>query len=54
MVSVSSLDVELAREQAHLDRSRAQLARMRTAAEALDASKASDAISGEVLERVLA
>ena len=46
--------LELAREQAFLDRARAQLGRMRAAAEALDASRASDAISGEVLSRVLA
>ena len=46
--------LELAREQAFLDGARAQLGRMRAAAEALDASRASDAISGEVLSRVLA
>ncbi|GAA6526655.1 AAA family ATPase [Intrasporangium sp. DVR] len=51
---MSRLDAELAREQAHLDRARAELARMRTAAESLDASRASDAVSGEVLSRVLA
>ncbi len=45
---------ELAREQACLDDAREQLARMRRVAESLDASKASDAISGEVLGRVLA
>ncbi|MFM6851807.1 MAG: HelD family protein [Terrabacter sp.] len=45
---------ELAREQAYLDDAREQLARMRRLAESLDASKASDAISGEVLGRVLA
>jgi DNA helicase IV len=45
---------ELAREQAYLDEAREQLARMRRLAESLDASKASDAISGEVLGRVLA
>jgi DNA helicase IV len=48
------LSGELAAEQAYLDRARAELSRMRTAAEALDASRASDAISGEVLSRVLA
>jgi DNA helicase IV len=45
---------DLEREQAYLDHARAELARMRTSAEALDASRASDAISGEVLSRVLA
>jgi DNA helicase IV len=45
---------ELDREQAFLDGARAELNRMREAAEALDASRASDAISGEVLSRVLA
>lgn len=53
-MSVPSLDADLAAEQAHLDRARAELARMRAAAEALDASKASDAVSGEVLGWVLA
>jgi DNA helicase IV len=45
---------ELEREQAYLDHARAELARMRESAEQLDASRASDAISGEVLSRVLA
>ncbi|WP_374968868.1 HelD family protein [Terrabacter sp. BE26] len=45
---------ELAREQAFLDDARAQLGRMRELAESLDSSKASDAISGEVLGWVLA
>ncbi|GAA2022461.1 AAA family ATPase [Terrabacter terrae] len=45
---------ELAREQAFLDEARAQLGRMRELAESLDASKASDAVSGEVLGWVLA
>ncbi|HET7802265.1 MAG TPA: AAA family ATPase [Humibacillus xanthopallidus] len=45
---------ELEREQAYLDHARAELARMRTSAEQLDASRASDAISAEVLSRVLA
>ena len=49
-----ALDDELALEQAYLDRARAELSRMRASAEALDASRASDAISGEVLSRVLA
>lgn len=52
--STDTLSDELAREQAFLDRARAELGRMREAAEALDASRASDAISGEVLSRVLA
>jgi DNA helicase IV len=47
-------DGDLEREQAYLDHARAELARMRTSAERLDASRASDAISGEVLSRVLA
>ena len=51
---MSSPDVELAAEQEHLDLARAELGRMREAAEALDASRASDAVSGEVLSRVLA
>src|SRR3954469_17886632 len=42
------LATELAREQAYLDDAREQLARMRRRAESLDASTASDAISGEV------
>ncbi|GAA2147507.1 DNA helicase IV [Humibacillus xanthopallidus] len=45
---------ELEREQDYLDHARAELARMRTSAEQLDASRASDAISAEVLSRVLA
>ncbi|GAA5015596.1 AAA family ATPase [Terrabacter aeriphilus] len=51
---MTALDSELAREQAYLDEARAQLARMRELAESLDASKASDAVSGEVLGWVLA
>ena len=51
---MGSLETELAREQAYLDEARQQLARMRAVAESLDASRASDAISGEVLARVLA
>jgi DNA helicase IV len=51
---LTSLDTELAREQAYLDDAREQLARMRRHAESLDASTASDAVSGEVLGRVLA
>ena len=49
-----AIDAELATEQAYLDDARAQLGRMRELAESLDASKASDAVSGEVLSRVLA
>lgn len=49
----TTLDSELISEQAYLNNARAELARMRTSAEALDASKASDAISGEVLSQVL-
>jgi DNA helicase IV len=44
----------LADEQRYLEFARGQLARMREAALSLDASRASDAISGEVLSRVLA
>ncbi|MCU1538920.1 MAG: ATPase [Humibacillus sp.] len=50
----ASASSALLAEQAHLDRARAELARMRTSAESLDAASASDAISGEVLSRVLA
>ncbi len=49
-----SAPAELVAEQAYLDHARAELTRMRESAQALDASKASDAISGEVLGRVLA
>ena len=45
---------ELEREQAYLDDARRQLTRMRELAESLDASRASDAVSGEVLGWVLA
>ncbi len=44
----------LAREQAHLDHARDQLRRMRDRADRLDASKATDAYSSELLGRVLA
>ena len=44
----------LAREQAHLDHARNQLRRMREAADRLDASKASDAYSSDLLGHVLA
>ena len=54
MPAPASPSGDLEREQAYLDRARAELARMRTSAEQLDASRASDAISGEVLSRVLA
>nr|WP_030201840.1 AAA family ATPase [Terrabacter tumescens] len=51
--TTDALTGELAKEQAYLDAARAQLTRMRELAESLDASKASDAISGEVLGWVL-
>src|SRR3954452_4068948 len=54
MPTGSSPSGDLEREQAYLDRARAELTRMRTSAERLDASRPSDAISGEVLSRVLA
>ncbi len=54
VVTTEPMHDELVREQAFLDRARAELNRMRETAEALDASRASDAISGEVLSRVLA
>jgi DNA helicase IV len=47
-------DVVLASEQAHLDRARDQLRRMREAADALDATRASDAFNAALLEGVLA
>jgi DNA helicase IV len=50
----TALAAELGREQAYLDDAREQLGRMRRLAESLDASKASDAVSGEVLGWVLA
>ncbi|AKU15824.1 HelD family protein [Luteipulveratus mongoliensis] len=52
--SAPSLDDDLTAEQTYLDNARAELARMRTSAESLDASKASDAISGEALSYTLA
>ncbi|MGL4174783.1 MAG: hypothetical protein ACRCSN_01800, partial [Dermatophilaceae bacterium] len=52
-VVTATTDV-LAREQAHLEHARDQLRRMREAADKLDASKASDAYSSELLGRVLA
>ncbi len=54
MSAPAELVAELVAEQAYLDHARAELTRMRESAQALDASKASDAISGEVLGRVLA
>lgn len=53
-VAMTTPAAELEQEQGFLDDARRQLARMRSVAESLDASKASDAISGEVLSRVLA
>ena len=47
------LAAELQAEQSHLDHARTQLRRMRETAQSLDASRASDAVSGEVLARVL-
>ena len=47
-------DDVLAREQAHLDRARDQLRRMREATDRLDAAKATDAWTSELLGRVLA
>jgi DNA helicase IV len=45
---------DLAAEQAHLDESRAALARMRARTDALDAAAAGDAVSQEFLERAFA
>jgi DNA helicase IV len=45
---------DLAAEQAHLDESRAALARMRARTEALDSAAAGDAVSQEFLERAFA
>ncbi|MDF8262721.1 HelD family protein [Luteipulveratus flavus] len=50
----ATLDDDLISEQTYLANARAELARMREAAESLDASKASDAISGEALSHTLA
>jgi len=47
-------DPVLAREQAHLDHARSELRRMRKDTDRLDAAKASDAYSSELLGRVLA
>jgi YD repeat-containing protein len=47
-------DDVLAREQAHLDHARDQLRRMREATDRLDAAKATDAWTSELLGRVLA
>lgn len=52
--TMTSVETELAREQAYLDRARAELGRMRELAESLDAAKASDAVSAEALGWVLA
>ncbi len=49
-----STDPVLAAEQAHLDRARAQLRRMREAADSLDAVKASDPLNAALLSHVLA
>lgn len=50
----ATTDPVLTHERAHLARARANLARMREATLALDAAKASDAVSGEVLSATLA
>ena len=50
----SSADPVLAAEQAHLDHAREQLRRMREATDRLDAAKATDAWTSELLGRVLA
>ncbi|KNX39506.1 ATPase AAA [Luteipulveratus halotolerans] len=50
----TTLDDDLTAEQHYLANARAELARMRESAEALDASKASDAVSGEALSHTLA
>ena len=47
-------DDVLAREQAHLDHARAELRRMRESTDRLDAAKATDAWTSELLGRVLA
>ena len=47
-------DPVLAAEQAHLDRARDQLRRMREAADALDAARASDPLNAALLSHVLA
>ncbi len=52
--TTSTTDQVLAREQAHLDHARAELRRMREDTDRLDAAKASDAYSSELLGRVLA
>ena len=49
-----ALDPVLDHERAHLAAARAQLARMRDSAASLDASRASDAVSGEALGATLA
>ena len=51
--ATTAVDV-LAREQAYLEHARDQLRRMRDAADRLDAAKASDAYSSDLLGRVLA
>ncbi len=52
--STRPTDPVLAAEQAHLDRARDQLRRMREAADALDAGRASDPLNAAVLSHVLA
>ena len=52
--STAPADPVLAAEQAHLDRARAELRRMREAADALDAVRASDPLNAALLSHVLA
>ena len=52
--TTSTTDRVLAREQAHLDHARAELRRMREDTDRLDAAKATDAWTSELLGRVLA
>jgi DNA helicase IV len=52
--SVRPADPVLAAEQAHLDRARDQLRRMREATDALDAGRASDPLNAALLSHVLA
>jgi DNA helicase IV len=52
--STRPTDPVLAAEQAHLDRARAELRRMREAADSLDAARASDPLNAALLSHVLA
>jgi DNA helicase IV len=53
-IAARPTDPVLAAEQAHLDRARDQLRRMREAADALDAARASDPLNAALLSHVLA